>query len=145
MYQSTEKKQLLTKTKALLIKRAKYGNKKVEVDGIKFDSKLELYLYQSLIKNNLEFDFQVPIELVPKFKFKGISIRAIAMRVDFLLKHNGQLIYIDTKGFATPEAKIKYKMLKYKFKDSDNVDIVWLKTQKEVNSFILNLKIGNNE
>jgi len=124
----------------LLVKRAKYGNKKVEVNGVKFDSKLELYLYQSLTENSFDFDFQVTIELIPKFKFKGISIRAINMRVDFILRHEGKIIYIDTKGFATPEAKIKYKMLKYKFRDDEEIEIVWLKTQKEVNAYILNLK-----
>ena len=124
----------------MLVKRAKYGNKKVEVNGVKFDSKLELYLYQSLTENSFDFDFQVTIELIPKFKFKGISIRAINMRVDFILRHEGKIIYIDTKGFATPEAKIKYKMLKYKFRDDEEVEIVWLKTQKEVNAYILNLK-----
>lgn len=62
------------------------------------------------------------------------------MRVDFILRHEGKIIYIDTKGFATPEAKIKYKMLKYKFRDNEEVEIVWLKTQKEVNAYILNLK-----
>lgn len=124
----------------MLVKRAKYGNKKVEVNGVKFDSKLELYLYQSLTENSFDFDFQVTIELTPKFKFKGLSIRAINMRVDFILRHEGKIIYIDTKGFATPEAKIKYKMLKYKFRDNEEVEIVWLKTQKEVNAYILNLK-----
>jgi len=124
----------------LLVKRAKYGNKKVEVNGVKFDSKLELYLYQSLTENSFDFDFQVTIELIPKFKFKGISIRAINMRVDFILRNEGKIIYIDTKGFATPEAKIKYKMLKYKFRDDEEIEIVWLKTQKEVNAYILNLK-----
>jgi hypothetical protein len=124
----------------LLVKRAKYGNKKVEVNGVKFDSKLELYLYQSLTENSFDFDFQVTIELIPKFKFKGISIRAINMRVDFILRHEGKIIYIDTKGFATPEAKIKYKMLKYKFRDNEEIEVVWLKTQKEVNAYILNLK-----
>ena len=124
----------------MLVKRAKYGNKKVEVNGVKFDSKLELYLYQSLTENSFDFDFQVTIELIPKFKFKGISIRAINMRVDFILRHEGKIIYIDTKGFATPEAKIKYKMLKYKFRDNEEIEVVWLKTQKEVNAYILNLK-----
>ena len=123
-----------------MIKRPKYGNKKVVVDGVKFDSKLELYLYDKLKVNGFDFDFQVTIELVPKFRFRTEGIRAITMRVDFLLNVDNRIIYIDTKGFATSDAKIKYKMLKYKFKDNPDVEVVWLKTQKEVNAFILNLK-----
>lgn len=126
----------------MLIKRNKYGNKKVEVDGIKFDSKLELYLYNKLKENNLDFDFQVKEVLIPKFRFRIENIRAIEMRVDFLLRFNERKIYIDTKGFATAEAKIKYKMLKNKYKEDVDVEVVWLKTQKEVNSFIISLNTG---
>jgi hypothetical protein len=124
----------------LITKRPKYGNKKVEVDGVKFDSKLELYLYNKLKENEFDFDFQVKVELIPKFRFREENIRAMEMRVDFLLRHNGKEIFIDTKGFATAEAKLKYKHLKYKHKDNEIVDIVWLKTQKAVNEYIVNLK-----
>jgi DNA-binding protein len=126
----------------LLIKRNKYGNKKVEVDGIKFDSKLELYLYNKLKENDLDFDFQAKEVLIPKFRFRIENIRAIEMRVDFLLRFNERKIYIDTKGFATAEAKIKYKMLKNKYKEDVDVEVIWLKTQKEVNSFIISLNTG---
>jgi hypothetical protein len=129
----------------MIIKRAKYGNKKVIVDGVKFDSKLELYLYNALKNNELDFDFQVNIELVPKFRFQQENIRAIGMRVDFLLRHNDKEIFIDTKGFATSDAKMKYKMLKFKFKDQPSTYIIWLKTQKDVNAFIFNLKTKDYE
>ena len=121
-------------------KRPKYGNKKIEVDGVKFDSKLEYYLYNALQVNKMDFDFQVGVELVPKFRFHNEGIRAITMRVDFLLRYNAREIFIDTKGFATTDAKMKYKMLKYKFKDNHKIHIIWLKTQKEVNNFIFKLK-----
>lgn len=126
-------------------KRNKYGNTKIIVEGVKFDSKLEAYLYKILNQEGMDFDFQVVIELIPKFRFQYENIRALAMRVDFLLRYNGRDIYIDTKGFATAEAKIKYKFLKYKFKDEPNVNIVWLKTQKEVNSYISKLKEETTE
>ena len=41
-----------------MIKRSKYGNKKIEVNGVKFDSKLEMYCYDLLTKLNFEFEFQ---------------------------------------------------------------------------------------
>jgi hypothetical protein len=129
----------------ILPKRNKYGNTKIIVEGIKFDSKLEAYLHKILKQEGMDFDFQVNIELVPKFRFQYENIRAIAMRVDFLLRYNGRDIYIDTKGFATAEAKLKYKMLKYKFKTETQVNIIWLKTQKEVNSYISKLKEETQE
>lgn len=127
------------------IKRNKYGNTKVIIEGVKFDSKLEAFLYKILKDNGMDFDFQVNIELVPKFRFQYENIRALNMRVDFLLRHNGRDIYIDTKGFATSEAKIKYKLLKNKFKAEPQVNIIWLKTQKEVNAYIGRLKEEKQE
>ena len=93
----------------------------------------------------MDFDFQVNIELVPKFRFQYENIRALNMRVDFLLRYNGREIYIDTKGFATSESKIKYKLLKNKFKAEPQVNIIWLKTQKEVNAYIGRLKEEKEE
>ena len=127
------------------IKRNKYGNTKVIIEGVKFDSKLEAFLYKILKDNGMDFDFQVNIELVPKFRFQYENIRALNMRVDFLLRYNGREIYIDTKGFATSESKIKYKLLKNKFKAEPQVNIIWLKTQKEVNAYIGRLKEEKEE
>ena len=127
------------------IKRNKYGNTKVIIEGVKFDSKLEAFLYKILKDNGMDFDFQVNIELVSKFRFQYENIRALNMRVDFLLRYNGREIYIDTKGFATSESKIKYKLLKNKFKAEPQVNIIWLKTQKEVNAYIGRLKEEKQE
>ena len=41
----------------------KYGNVKVERDGVKFDSKLERTMYDMLKKFNIPFEFQVTEEL----------------------------------------------------------------------------------
>tara|TARA_R110001592_G_scaffold85820_5_gene253467 strand:+ start:1587 stop:1961 length:375 start_codon:yes stop_codon:yes gene_type:complete len=116
--------------------RRKYGNKKVVVDGIKFDSKLELFCYNLLKEYDIDFEFQRKVVLFEKFKFNGKTIRAITMLVDFVLSHNGNTIYLDTKGFATETSKIKYKILKHKLKDDLFVDVVWLHTQKEVREFV---------
>ena len=40
----------------------KYGNVKVERDGVKFDSKLERTMYDMLKKFNIPFEFQVTEE-----------------------------------------------------------------------------------
>jgi hypothetical protein len=120
-------------------KTSKYGNKKIELDGVKFDSKLELFCHQQFKSLGLEFDFQRTMLLQEGFRFKGKWIRPITMIVDFVLHHNGQKIYIDTKGFATETSKLKYKMLKFYVREDSTADVVWLHSQKEVKEFLFNL------
>ena len=122
-----------------MFRRNKYGNKKIVVDGIKFDSKLEYYLHSQLVITGVDFDFQYKVILVDKFRFNEKGVRAITLKVDFVIYINEKTIYVDTKGFATEVAKIKYKMLKDKLKLEPNTDVVWLKNKKEVNEFINNL------
>ena len=121
--------------------RRKYGNKKVVVDAIKFDSKLELFCYNVLKECDIDFEFQKKVVLFDKFKFNGKTIRSITMLIDFVIDHNGSVIYLDTKGFATEASKIKYKILKYRLKDNLFADVVWLNNQKQVREFVNKLKI----
>ena len=120
-------------------KTSKYGNKKIELDGVKFDSKLELFCYQQFKSLGLEFDFQRTILLQEGFRFRGKAIRPITMIVDFVLHQDGQKIYIDTKGFATETSKLKYKMLKFYVREDSTADVIWLHSQKEVKDFLFNL------
>lgn len=126
-------------------KGSKYGNNKKVVNGIKFDSELELYCYFLLNTLKFNFDFQKQITLIDKFKYNKEAVRAITAIVDFVVYHNGKEIYIDTKGFATEVSKIKYKMLRFQLKDKKNTEVVWLKTKKEVNKFLIDLKEKKDE
>ena len=123
-----------------MIKRSKYGNKKIEVNGVKFDSKLEMYCYDLLTKLNFEFDFQKKIILVEDFRYNKKAIRPITLTVDFIVKYNDIDYYIDIKGFATDVSKIKYKMLRYQLKDNPKTDVLWLHTQRGIVQFLNNLK-----
>ena len=123
-----------------MIKRSKYGNKKLEVDGVKFDSKLELFCYDLLTKLNFEFEFQKKIILIDSFKYNKKAIRPITLTVDFVVKHNDIDYYIDIKGFATDVSKIKYKMLRYQLKDNPKTDVIWLHSQRAILQFLNNLK-----
>jgi hypothetical protein len=123
-----------------MIKRSKYGNKKLEVDGVKFDSKLELFCYDLLTKLNFEFEFQKKIILIDSFKYNKKAIRPITLTVDFVVKHNDIDYYIDIKGFATDVSKIKYKMLRYQLKDNPKTDVLWLHSQRGIVQFLNNLK-----
>jgi hypothetical protein len=122
----------------------KYGNNKIEINGVKFDSELESYCYKMLNILNIKFEFQKQIILIDKFKYNKESIRAITAIVDFVLDHNGNEIYIDTKGFATEVSKIKYKMLKHQLKDKQNTEVVWLHSKKEVTAYLNNLITKQN-
>jgi hypothetical protein len=123
-----------------MIKRSKYGNKKLEVNGVKFDSKLELFCHDLLTKMNFEFEFQKKIILIDGFRYNKKAIRPITLTVDFVVKHNDIDYYIDIKGFATDVSKIKYKMLRYQLKDNPKTDVLWLHSQRAIIQFLTNLK-----
>ena len=98
----------------------KYRNRKIIVDGIEFDSKLEAKKYRELkllekaglIKNIRR---QVKFELQPKYKKNNKSIRSINYVADFTYYDvkKGKLIIVDTKGFKTDVYKLKKKMFEY--------------------------------
>ena len=64
----------------------------------------------------VKVETQVVFELQEKFKYKGKNILPIKYKADFVITtKNGELIIIDIKGIATPEFKLKWKMMKYKY------------------------------
>lgn len=111
----------------------KYGNKKVVVDGIQFDSKKEARRYCELkllqragrIK---DLELQKEFELIPaqfedvpdaksgKLKRKCIE-QACKYKADFCYKQDGQLRVEDTKSRATKTKDyiIKRKLLLWKY------------------------------
>jgi hypothetical protein len=97
---------------------SKYGAIKTEVDGHKFDSKIESRFYTHLkglqesgIIENLTL--QPTFTLMEGFRRNGVKIRDIVYKADF--KYNmmdGRLIVVDVKGGdSTPEFKLKAKLL----------------------------------
>lgn len=96
----------------------KYHNKKVVVDGKKFDSKKEAERYQALkllekadVIRNLSR--QVPFELIPKQK----NERAVKYIADFMYVETatGKIIVEDVKGYRTDVYKIKRKLFKWRY------------------------------
>tara|TARA_A100000171_G_C2110800_1_gene134928 strand:- start:560 stop:937 length:378 start_codon:yes stop_codon:yes gene_type:complete len=96
--------------------RPKYGNKKVTVDGIKFDSRWESqrYLYlKSLERAGTVKD----LELQVKFPIVINGEKICSYIADFRYKRQNQQdewydIVEDAKGFETPEFKLKKKLMK---------------------------------
>lgn len=97
----------------------KFGNKKTEVDGIKFDSKKEAEYYKkyksfldtgAIAKLELQVPFKYEIQYLANDKIHKTVGRYIA---DFVITYNsGEVEVIDVKGFRTAEYKRKKKIIK---------------------------------
>ncbi|WP_052327324.1 DUF1064 domain-containing protein [Nosocomiicoccus massiliensis] len=101
------------------LSKHKYNARKIEVDGIRFDSKAEAdyYLYLKYLQSINEvrsFYLQPVIKLLPSFKYNGKTIRKMDYRLDFKVEYmDGKVEYIDVKGMATTDAKMKLKIARY--------------------------------
>lgn len=104
--QNIQDDKLVTKTK-----KSKYGAKKVEIDGIKFDSQKEADYYNELklrlaSKDIKGFCRQPEFVLAPSLRYKA----------DFIVfNNNGTTEIIDVKGFKTQVYKDKKKVFEDKF------------------------------
>lgn len=102
--------------------RNKYGNKKVIIDGIKFDSIRESARYRELkilekageIKNLV---LQPHFLLLDSFKKNGKTYRKTEYIADFKYIENGQVIVEDVKGVCTDVFKLKHKLFEYNYPD----------------------------
>lgn len=113
------------------MKRSKYGNKKVVIDGVKFDSILESKYYL-LLKELEGKDLVSNIELQPVFllqdKFtdsNGLSHRRIDYKADFRYydKVVNECIVVDTKGLITDVYKLKKKLFLFKYPEVNFMEI----------------------
>lgn len=115
---------------------SKYGAKKITIDGITFDSKVEGMYYQKCLKDISKglidnFELQPRYELQPAFTKENKKYRKMEYVADFLIYHtDGSLEVIDIKGFAVPVAALKKKLFNYKYID---LKLTWL---------VRNLKYG---
>lgn len=104
----------------------KYGNKKVIVDGHKFDSQKEASRYKELklmeragVIKNLEL--QPKFELIPTIRTEHETLRKTVYKADFRYvdtKTKGVVVE-DVKGFKTDVYKLKKKMLLHKYQGID--------------------------
>ena len=98
----------------------KYYNKKVIIDGIRFDSQKEGNRYKEL--KLLERAGEISnLELQPKFvlqegfKKNGKTYRKIEYIADFMYEEKGQVVVEDSKGIETDVFKLKHKLFEYKY------------------------------
>ena len=103
---------------------SKYHNKKVTIDGITFDSKLEAKRYTELKlleRNGIIKDLvlQPSYDLIPSFKKGNKTFKKATYKADFSYYDNelGKTIIEDTKGFKTDVYVLKKKLFEYLYKD----------------------------
>lgn len=101
---------------------SKYGNKRTEFDGLKWDSLRELAYYKELKlrKKAGDFlDFKVkPLQTLQEaFRSDGKAIRAITYTPDFVIYYEGCTEFVDVKGFRTDVFDLKWKMFQYKYRN----------------------------
>lgn len=109
-----------------LAKQQKYRSRKVELDGIVFDSRKEANRYAELrllekAGEIVKLELQPEFELQPGYRTQdGKYIRPIKYRADFRVTYaDGQVVVIDTKGYRTKEYAIKKKMLLFRYPEID--------------------------
>ena len=104
-----------------MAKRPKYGNKKIEINGVKFDSVKESKRYQALLLLQRageisDLELQPKFELVKGVKFSGDARAKPAVRyfADFAYTETatGKRIVEDVKSPVTKE-KPYYKMKRH--------------------------------
>lgn len=97
-------------------KKRKYGNKKVQFDGYRFDSIAEKDYY-ILHRKDKNMKMQVPFVLTETMKFDGKTIRKMTYTPDFVFYNDDGTIkkVVDVKGFATDTFKVKAKVFMAKY------------------------------
>jgi len=106
----------------------KYKSKKIECDGIMFDSKDECKYYELLKQRKKDgiitgFELQPKYELIPKYTKDDVKVRAMSYSPDFRIYHNnGSIELVDIKGFSTQQGDIRRKLFNYLYSEK----LTWL-------------------
>lgn len=111
----------------------KLGNKKVEYDGVVFDSKMErdYYVYLRRLQDAgqiIAIELQPTVELQPKFERGGKKYRAITYKPDFHIHWaDGRVEYVDVKGISTQQGELRRKMYLYRY----DIPLRWVSASKK--------------
>ena len=104
--------------------RYKYGNQKVEANGILFDSKAErdyylLYILPLVQSGEVKsVKIHPKYVLLPSFKKNGKTYRSVTYSADFELTYkDGKVEVIDVKGVETQVFALKKKWFEFKYKN----------------------------
>ncbi|WP_244110309.1 DUF1064 domain-containing protein [Burkholderia cenocepacia] len=98
-------------------KASKYGNRKCEADGIKFDSERERSRYFDLKRMQSagiigDLRLQVSFEIAPAVVMDGKRKRARTYVADFVYERDGKRVVEDVKGMKTPVYSLKRHLMR---------------------------------
>jgi len=94
----------------MTIKRSKYGNRKTVVDGITFASAKEAKRFGEL-KLLEKAGVIADLTLQPRFPLKVNGLLICTYVGDFTYRSDGASVVEDSKGFITPEFRLKKKLM----------------------------------
>jgi hypothetical protein len=96
--------------------RNKYNAKRCELDGIKFDSLMEMKYYQELKlrRKANEIDF---IRCHPRFPIELNGAVVCQVELDFQYFDNAtqKTIFVDVKGIYPPISRLKHKLFRAQY------------------------------
>jgi hypothetical protein len=106
----------------------KYNARRTVVDGIAFDSRRESERYAELRllerAGEIEaLELQPKYVLQPPFEYMGRKVRALVYVADFTYIEGGTRIIEDVKGRETPDFRLKWKLLQYRYRDDPSVEL----------------------
>ena len=111
------------------LSKRKYNNKRIEIDGYTFDSKLEADFYlrlKPLVKAGKIKELKIhPRYLLQEgFSKNGKHFNPIYYVADFEVTYDdGVTVIYDTKGIRTEVYKIKKKLFEFRYKDRTIVEV----------------------
>ena len=111
---------------------------KVVYDGIKFDSKLDMWMYEALKKNELPFTYSTQrFTIVDGFEYIGKKYLPITYKPDFV----SDKFIIECKGFGNELFPMRWKLFKrYLMLNNLDYDLYICKNKKEINDLIYDIK-----
>ena len=118
----------------------KYNAKKVEIDGIVFDSRAEGRFYEHLLDLMHDgvvesFEMQKTYTLLDKFPHPktGKTIRAIKYVPDFeVIYTDGRVEVVDVKGMQTDVFRMKCKLFMFRYQ----IPLVLVKYNRTTKKFV---------
>ena len=120
-------------------KKQKFNAKKIEYDGITFDSKVECEYYKELMSKVMNreiksFSIQPRYVLQDKFTKYGKNYREITYSPDFMIVNNDDSVtLVDVKGYSTPASELRKKLFDFQY---PNIQLIWLTYVKKYGGWI---------
>jgi hypothetical protein len=120
-------------------KKQKFNAKKIEYDGIIFDSTSEKNYYielQQKFKSGeiKSFSIQPKYILQDKFTKYGKNYREITYSPDFkVINNDDSITLVDVKGFSTPASELRKKLFDFQY---PSVQLIWLTYVKKYGGWI---------